>query len=82
MLWSSRGEHGYAMGIARSASGTVEGPWEHDAQPIWGKDGGHGMIFRAFDGHLFMTLHAPNKTPDERPVFIEIEETENSLRVK
>jgi len=24
------------------------------------------MIFRAFDGRLFLVLHTPNKTPDER----------------
>ena len=40
------------------------------------------MIFRDFDGQLFITLHHPNNTPDERPHFIEIEETENTIHLK
>ncbi|NOJ58796.1 glycoside hydrolase family 43 protein [Arthrobacter sp. 260] len=68
MLWSSIGTNGYAMGIARSESGTVLGPWTQDEDPIWGHDGGHGMIFRSFDGHLYLALHQPNHTPDERAV--------------
>lgn len=82
MLWSSIGRQGYAMGIARSLSGRVEGPWQQTPQPIWGEDGGHGMIFRAFDGRLFLTLHSPNRTPDERPVFVEIEEADGTVRLK
>lgn len=74
MLWSSRGNQGYAMGIARSASGEITGPWLHDPEPIYSKDGGHGMIFSSFDQRLFMTIHTPNKTPLERPVFIEVME--------
>ncbi len=50
MLWSSFSTKGYAMGIARSESGTVVGPWIQEKKPIWKEDGGHGMIFRAFDG--------------------------------
>ncbi|MCX6992622.1 MAG: glycoside hydrolase family 43 protein [Kiritimatiellaeota bacterium] len=82
MLWSSSGSEGYAMGIARSESGVVTGPWRQDAVPLWAKDGGHGMIFRGFDGRLFVTFHMPNKTPKERPVFIEIEDTDIGVRLK
>lgn len=81
MLWSSIGNQGYAMGLARSTIGTIEGPWEHETRPLWGRNGGHGMIFRTFDGRLLLTLHTPNETPLERPVFIEIEETENTLQI-
>jgi len=81
MLWSSIGTEGYAMGIAHSASGTVEGPWLQEEQPIWGKDGGHGMVFRSFDGRLSMTLHTPNQTPNERALFVPVEERDGSLRV-
>jgi hypothetical protein len=70
MLWSSMGRRGYAMGIARSASGSVLGPWEQDDEPIWDEDGGHGMVFRAFDGQLYLTLHRPNETPHERAVLV------------
>jgi len=82
MLWSSVGRTGYAMGIARSETGEVTGPWRQLAEPPWEKDGGHGMIFRAFDGRLFVTLHTPNKTPNERPIFLEIEETADGVRLK
>ena len=82
MLWSSSGSKGYAMGMARSESGTVAGPWRQETVPLWAEDGGHGMIFRAFDGRLFVTFHKPNNSPDERAVFIEIEETETSIRLK
>ncbi|MFH1709374.1 MAG: family 43 glycosylhydrolase [Planctomycetota bacterium] len=47
MLWSSVGGKGYAMGVARSESGGVTGPWRQDAAPLWAEDGGHGMIFHA-----------------------------------
>lgn len=81
MLWSSTGHKGYAMGVARSESGTVIGPWRQDAAPLWAEDGGHGMVFRRFDGRLFVTCHRPNTTPLERPLFLEIEETESSIRL-
>ena len=81
MLWSSTGARGYAMGIARSESGAVTGPWRQDAEPLWAEDGGHGMIFRRFDGRLFITFHTPNNTPMERPVFLEIEDTETGIRL-
>jgi len=82
MLWSSRGPSGYAMGIARSESGSITGPWTHEDTPLWAEDGGHGMVFRAFDGRLFVTFHRPNKTPHERPFFVEIEDTGDTIRLK
>lgn len=82
MLWSSFGARGYAMGIARSESGTPAGPWTHDPEPLWAEDGGHGMIFRTFDGRLFLTLHQPNDTPNERAAFHELEERNDSLFLK
>jgi GH43 family beta-xylosidase len=72
MLWSSIGRDGYAMGIARSKTGLLAGPWEQDVEPLYGKDGGHGMFFRKFSGELILTLHRPNKTPNERPVFLPV----------
>ena len=81
MLWSSFGTSGYAMGLARSGSGTVRGPWTHDPAPLWVEDGGHGMFFRAFDGRLFLTLHQPNVTPRERARLHEAEEDGGTLRL-
>lgn len=79
MLWSSSGKEGYTMGIARSATGNIAGPWTHDSEPLYGKDGGHGMIFRTFENNLMLTIHTPNKTPRERPVFLNIHEKEDRL---
>lgn len=82
MLWSSVGAQGYAMGIAESETDTIIGPWRQMETPLWAKDGGHGMIFKGFDDRLYVTFHMPNKTPDERPFFIEIEENDDRLRIK
>jgi hypothetical protein len=79
MLWSSMGKRGYAMGLARSVSCSVLGPWVQDDQPIWGEDGGDGMVFRSFDGQLYLTLHTPNEKPKERAVFVPIDETGGPL---
>lgn len=79
MLWSSFGDNGYAMGIARSTSGTVLGPWIQEEEPLWNTDGGHGMIGRRLDGGLFLTLHQPNKTPYERAAFFPLRELEDTV---
>lgn len=81
MLWSSLGPSGYAMGVARSASGGVLGPWVQEQEPIWGADGGHGMIARMLDGELMLTLHQPNETPLERAVFRRLVETGGTVEL-
>ena len=66
MLWSSfllgkDGNGQYAIGVARSQSGTVTGPWIQDPQPLNPNDnGGHAMIFKDFDGVLRISYHSPN----------------------
>lgn len=40
------------------------------------------MIFRTFDGYLMLTFHRPNNTPQERPVFVKIEESGNDMFIK
>jgi hypothetical protein len=80
MLWSSYGAQGYAMGVARSASGTLAGPWAQETHALWAADGGHGMVFRDLGGQLMLTLHQPNTTPHERAVFVPLREADNSLK--
>lgn len=66
MIWSSfllapdnTGQ--YTIGVARSKSGNILGPWEHDPEPLNpDDDGGHAMIFRDFDGNLKISYHSPN----------------------
>jgi len=82
LLWSSFRQGRYAQAIARSASGGILGPWTQDPEPLYDSDGGHGMIFRTFEGVPMLALHTPNNTPDERPVFIELVETDGRLKVK
>jgi arabinan endo-1,5-alpha-L-arabinosidase len=79
MLWSSFSESGYAMGIARSASGKVIGPWEQEPKPVADSDSGHGMIFRSLDGRLVATWHSPNRSPFERPAFFGAEERAGTI---
>ena len=81
MLWSSFGASGYAMGCAKSADGTLVAEWTQRHEPLWGKDGGHGMLFRRFDGRLMLTFHTPNDSPRERPVFVEAEDVGGDLRL-
>jgi arabinan endo-1,5-alpha-L-arabinosidase len=81
MLWSSFGTRGYAMGLAHSTSGTALGPWQHRETPLWAENGGHGMVFRTFDGRLMLTFHSPNQTPNERAFFREIIEADDTLRL-
>ena len=82
MIWSSGGVHGYTTGIAVSPSGRLAGPWEQNAEPLFGEDGGHGMIFRRFDGQLMLVLHSPNDFPRERARLFELEDTGDTLVLK
>ena len=60
MLWSSYDAKGYVQGLARSRSGTLDGPWEQ-LPPLLRGDSGHGMLFRRFDGALMLIVHRPFK---------------------
>jgi len=75
MLWSSFGKEGnYCIGSAYSESGTLIGPWKQSVEPFYNADGGHGMLFHSREGILYLAIHSPNKTPFERPVFVELSE--------
>lgn len=81
IIWSTMGKEGYTIGFAKSESG-ISGPWIQAQQPLYKKDGGHGMVFRDFNGNLKFTIHTPNMTPNERPVFFDIVEKDGILVVK
>lgn len=81
LLWSCMGEQGYCIAYAVSETGEIEGPWKQADKPLFDKDGGHGMIFTSYDGHLLLSIHSPNDTPNERAIFVEIKETEEGLEV-
>ncbi|MCL2832581.1 MAG: glycoside hydrolase family 43 protein [Treponema sp.] len=81
MLWSSFGPDGkYRIGLAYSESGQIQGPWKQMPQPLYSADGGHGMFFRSFEGTLYLAVHTPNKSPFERPIYIEMEEENGAIK--
>lgn len=65
MLWSSFGKNGYSIGIARSSTGNILGPWEQEPAPKF-KNGGHGMLFDALNGTRYLAIHSPNTDKQER----------------
>ncbi len=79
MLWAAFSKEGYTQGLAVSADGDITGEFRQ-VEPLFRKDGGHGMIFRAKDGQLMLALHSPNKHLEERPVFFKVEENQGNLR--
>jgi beta-xylosidase len=81
MLWSSFGTGGYTVGVARSVSGDILGPWQQVPEPLYAGDGGHCMIFRAFNGQRLLAYHRPNPSPDERPYFAPMRENGSSVEI-
>lgn len=71
MLWSTFGPGGYTITAAHSASGRIEEPWTQD-EPLFTRDGGHGMVFTDLAGNLILTIHQPNTSLAERPVFFPV----------
>lgn len=88
MLWSNWDANGYCVGMVKSPSGEVTGPWEQVEQRLFSKeslgkyDGGHGMIFSDYNGKLWLAVHSPNNISagrPETPIFIPIKEEDNML---
>lgn len=83
MIWSSFKNGEYAIGIAESMTGKVIGPWRQQQKPLFDKHGGHGMLFRTFDGRLCVVLHAPNSpSGQERAHIFEVEDMGDTLQLK
>ncbi len=86
MIWSSFRRPGgpkssptYSVGVARSASGKVEGPWTHEKELLYKNHGGHGMLFKGLDNKLYMAFHQPNSKSKERLHLLELVEKNNRL---
>lgn len=77
-LWASFSEGGYTEGVAVSDNGEIDGTFTQ-IEPLFMDDGGHGMVFRALDGQLYLTLHSPNTSLEERPYFHKIMEKDGRL---
>ena len=51
MIWTSWIYNVYTQGVAYSESGTLDGPWIQEKDPITPPNFGHGMLFQALDGN-------------------------------
>ena len=58
MIWTSWIDDIYTQGVAYSESGTLDGPWVQEPQPITPPNFGHGMLFRTLDGRWLMSVHS------------------------
>lgn len=58
MIWTSWVYDVYTQGVAYSKSGTLNGPWLQEKDPITPPNFGHGMLFHTFDGKLLMAIHS------------------------
>ena len=82
MIWSSFAADGYCEGLAYSDNGSIAGKWYHDERLLFKKDGGHGMIFKTFEGKMQFICHQPNKSPLERAALTPLAERDDTLWVE
>ncbi|GAB2021477.1 glycoside hydrolase family 43 protein [Pseudolactococcus yaeyamensis] len=74
LFWSSLKNNAYVQAIAYPDNDCLNGNWQHSKALFFDKNGGHGMLFQAFDGQCYFTLHQPNEREHEHPVFLKITE--------
>lgn len=81
MIWSTfiPGKD-YCVVLTHSESGKINGPWKKQ-KVIYTRDGGHGMIFKSFDGRLTMALHQPNSGRKERLHLFELADNGETLAI-
>ena len=84
MTWSKfanvNGKRAYVVIQCESLSGRVCGPWANH-RIICPDNGGHGMIFRAFDGTTKLVLHMPERRGWERMAFLDVNDETDTLVV-
>ncbi len=78
MIWSTFTPSGYVQAVAHSDNDEIDGIWIHD-EPLFERNGGHGMIFDDFNGNKHLVLHSPNEHPHERPVLFALKEENGKL---
>lgn len=80
-LWASFSDEGYTEGLAVSDNGDITGHFTQ-IEPLFRRDGGHGMVFRDLQDQLYLTLHSPNIHLQEHPCFIPLMEQGGRLHAK
>lgn len=58
MIWTSWIYDVYTQGVAYSESGTLDGPWVQEPDPITPPNFGHGMLFQDLNGQWLMSVHS------------------------
>ncbi|WP_425637814.1 glycoside hydrolase family 43 protein [Algoriphagus yeomjeoni] len=58
MIWTSWVYSDYTQGVAYSESGTLDGPWIQEKDPITPPNFGHGMLFKTLEGKMLMSVHS------------------------
>lgn len=83
MLWSSftKAPSKYAIGVARSSNGKLDGIWTHDEEILNQEPngGGHAMIFTDLNNQLRIAYHTPNKMA--KPKFYFLEDKDGKLKI-
>lgn len=79
MLWSSLVNDSYVEAISYSDDDEITGTWEHLNEPLFEKDGGHGMIFQSFEGQKYFICHCPNEPLKERPTLIKVKDCNGDI---
>ena len=79
-IWSTFTKNGYSEIVSRSDNGDIDGNWISDEIPLSARNGGHGMIFKTFEGETFFVMHCPNDSPLERAVMYRLKE--NGTKIK
>jgi hypothetical protein len=69
MIWTSWVHDVYTQGVAWSESGTLDGPWVHEPEPVTPPNFGHAMMFRTLDGKQLMSIHS-HRTENGRTIRI------------
>jgi hypothetical protein len=84
MLWTSWVFDVYTQGVAYSESGTLDGPWIQEEEPVTPPNFGHGMMFRTFEGKLLMSVHS-HKSVDGKyiriPQLFEVDDSGDKIIV-
>tara|TARA_B100001079_G_scaffold163702_1_gene140415 strand:- start:799 stop:1809 length:1011 start_codon:yes stop_codon:yes gene_type:complete len=84
-LWTSWVFGDYVQGVAYSESGTLDGPWIQEKDPITPPNFGHGMMFKTFEGKLLMALHSHRVGARGNyiriPALLEVDDSKNKIIV-
>jgi beta-xylosidase len=84
MIWTSWVNDVYTQGVAYSTSGTLDGPWIQERDPITPSNYGHGMLFRTLQGKLLMCIHSHRSVNGRYvrvPHLFEVDVTGDKLKV-